>query len=230
MPPEDDQMDLAGYDSVNALAQGYRESGREAQRQKQRADQLEQRIQQIEQQFTRQTVPQRANPADRLSEFGVPVDALDEMISERVARGVQAAFEPLARGAQARTSILSRYKDYGQYEADVAGYIESDPGLSQRYQKLFAADPEAAMEFAFLKFGEAKRSDVASNGNGNPQRQARVEAQIPSARQGDARTLPQTDTADRTARSWEHYQKTGDPRAYAQERLRQVISDDFLGR
>jgi hypothetical protein len=146
-----------------------------------------------------------------------------------VARGVQAAFEPLARGAQARNSILSKYKDYGKYEADVAQFIESDPDLSQRYQKTFAADPLAAMEYAFLAYGEAKRQETPSNGN-SPQRQARMEAQIPSARQGDARTLPQTDQADLTSRTWEHYQKTGDPRAYAKARLRQVIGEDFLTR
>lgn len=225
MPPEEGQ-DLAGYPDTDALVQGYRASSQEAQRQKQRADQLEQRISQIEQQFTRQAVPTRANPADRLSEFGIPVDAIDEMISERTARAVQEAFGPIVKGASARNRILSEYEDYAKYEADVAKFIAEDPQREKDYQEAFQQNPLMAMENAFLKFGEAKRRQ-APNGT-NPQRQARSEAQIPSSRQGDARTLPNTDNADLTSRTWEHYQKTGDPRAYAKARLRQVISDDFL--
>ena len=226
MPPEDDGQDLAGYNDIPSLVQGYRASSEEGKRQKQRADQLEQRIQQIESQFTRQQVPTRANPADRLSEFGIPVDAIDELISERVARGVQEAFGPIVKGASARNRIMTEYKDYTKYEADVAAYIAEDPQREKEYHEAFQQNPLMAMENAFLKFGEAKR---ASTPNGaEPQRKARAEAQIPSARQGDARTLPNSDPADLASRTWEHYQKTGDPRAYAKARLGQIIKDDFL--
>lgn len=229
MPENDGAPDLAGYASPEELAKAYRASSDEGKRQRQRADQLEQRLSAVEQSFTRQSVPQRANPADSLSEYGIPVDTLDAFVSERVARGVAKAFEPIARGATARNTIMSEYPDYQKFETDVARYVESDPEMSNTYQRLFEADPAGAMEFAFLKFGEAKRKEHP-NGATKPQTSARAEAQIPSNRAGDARTIAGNAGEELLSRSWDHYQKTGDPRAFAKARIRQVVSDEFLSK
>ena len=228
MPPENEgtpNPDLAGYPSVDELLKAYRASSDEGKRQRQRADQAEARSRELEQYAVtqRQAIPQRGDPASRLAEYGIPVDALDEYVNTRVAQ----AFEPVARGAMARNAMLTSYPDYQKYEADVAQFVSNDPGLSQTYQKMFSVDPVAAMEFAFLKFGQVERGKVLANG-ASPQAAARAEAQIPSSRAGDARTQPAAQEDERLTRSWEHYQKTGDPRAYAKARLRQVISEDFL--
>jgi hypothetical protein len=223
------QPDLAGYPSTEELVKGYRSSSEEAKRQRNRADQLEQRMATLEQQFQpRPQVPTRADASSRLAEYGVPVDALDEYVSSRVSAGVAAAFEPVLRGATARNSMLSTYSDYQTYEADVARFIQDDPNLSQKYQRMFAADPEAAMEFAYLKFGQTRRAAVPANGNG-AQQVARAEAQIPSNRTGDARNQPAA-ADENIARGWDHFQKTGNPTAFAKARLRQVIPDEFLAR
>lgn len=227
--PDDGQPDLAGYASVEDLVKAYRSSGDEAKRLKAERDSL---AAQRAQWTVQQTQQAASEPADRLSEFGIPVDALERYVQQRVDQRVSAAFEPITRGLGARNSILSQYPDYSKYEADVARYLETDSHTQERYQRLFQVDPEGAMEFAFLKFGEAKRKETPGNGNGNPtpQRQARAEAQIPSARSGDARNQQQNGAGDLVDRAWEHYQKTGDSKAYAKARLRQVVSEDFLNR
>lgn len=239
MPPEDDGQqhtpDLAGYQSVDELARGYRASSDEGKRLKQRADQLEQQVRELQQ--TRQQVPQRNGYAGRLEDLGIPAEALDGFVQERFndlfGTAFEQAFAPIARAGVARSTLSSSYPDYQKYETDVARWVGEDASRDRTYKEMFRADPEGAMEWAFLKYGQAKRIEHSSQGNGNgnptPQQQARREAQIPSQRSGDARNLP-TQGEEVTQKGWEHYQKTGDPRQFARARLRQAISDDFLSR
>lgn len=217
--------DLAGYPSVDALVQGYRSSGEEAKRLREKADKLEGLVTQMwEQQAANQrSVPNRSGrPEDRLTEFGVPVDALDEFVAGRVAK----AFEPMARGIQARQTIVGSHPDYVQFEQDVANFIGNDPDLSQRYPRMFEADPAAAMEYAFLKFSDSRRRSV---GNQTQAVGGSVDAAIPTSRTGEGRRGPDSDQDIRDA--FDRWQKTGsaqDAQAYARTRLRTAISDDFL--
>lgn len=217
--------DLAGYPSVDALVQGYRSSGEEAKRLREKADKLEGLMTQMfEQQAANQrAVPNRSGrPEDRLTEFGVPVDALDEFVAGRVAK----AFEPMARGIQARQSIVGSHPDYVQFEQDVANFIGNDPDLSQRYPRMFEADPAAAMEYAFLKFSDSRRRSVGSQTYAVG---GAVDASIPTSRTGDGRRAPDGDQDVRDA--FERWQKSGsaqDAQTYARTRLRTAISDDFL--
>jgi hypothetical protein len=223
------QQDLAGYRSVDDLVKAYRASSGEAQRQRDRVEDLEARMRQFESQFTRQPVTQRPDPASRLSEYGVPVDALQEYVGGIAQEVVSRAFEPVARGAMARNQLMSSYPDYQKFESDVARFIQEDNSLSTKYQRMFSVDPEAAMEFAYLKYGESQRK--SSNGSQQrEQEQARADAQIPSNRSGDARRAAAGGQDESLSRGWEHYQKTGDSRPYVKARLRQAIPDDFLNR
>jgi hypothetical protein len=225
--------DLAGYPSVDALVGGYRASGQEAKR----LSEENLRISQERDQFRllaaqaaanpRQDVPQRngsANPYDRLAEYGVPSDAIREVITSEI----QTAFQPLQRGFEARNQILARYPDYNKFESDVASYIQSDPALNQTYQRMFTADPVGAFEYAFLKFGEDRRRTHPQGGSGEIMGD-QAHAQIPNTRTGDARRMDAT--GDETREAYRKYQQTGSPqdaREYAKLRLRNVISDDFL--
>jgi len=217
--------DLAGYPSVEALVQGYRSSGEEAKRLREKADKLESLMTQVfEQQAANQrTVPNRSGrPEDRLTEFGVPVDALDEFVAGRVAK----AFEPMARGIQARQTIVGSHPDYVQFEQDVANFIGNDPDLSQRYPRMFESDPAGAMEYAFLKFADSRRRSVGSTTGAVG---GSVDAAIPTSRAGEGRRAPDGDQGIRDA--FERWQKSGsaqDAQNYAKARLRGVITDDFL--
>lgn len=222
--------DLAGYPSVEALVAGYRASGNEAKKLRERTEALEQQLRQVYQpQYepnARQAVPQRASnsPYDRLAEYGVPADAIKELVTTEL----QNALQPIADGFQARNTLLSRHSDYQKFESDVAMFIQSDPQLNQTYQRMFQSDPVGAMEYAFLKFGDSRRRSYQSNGD-NPDAGA-VHASIPSSRNGDARNLnTQPDAA--VAAAYKRYVETGSSdaaRDYAKARLRTVISDEFL--
>jgi len=220
--------DLAGYPSVEALVQGYRSSGEEAKRLREQVGKYESVLAQVVQNGGvpngRQNVPDRraTSPQDRLTDFGIPVDALEEIVEQRL----QKALEPLSRGIQARGKMVSEHPDYVQFENDVAQFINTDPALSQSYPVMFAADPVGAMEYAFLKFGDSRRRTA-----GPPEGKTRngaVDAQIPGSRTGDGRRAPTGDAQIQEA--FERFNKTGSSRdaaAYAKARLGPLLKDQF---
>jgi hypothetical protein len=223
--------DLAGYPTPEALVKGYRESGAEAQRLRDRNQELERAL--ASQSLSepepaanpRQSVKSRSTrPEDRLSDYGVPVDALGEYVAGKL----QEAFAPIAQGLTARTELLSQYPDYNKFESDVAVFIQSDAKLNQSYQRMFAADPAGAFEYAFLKFGESRRRSGGAREDTTPGEVAH--ASIPGGRNGDAMRQPQGNTAN-VQRLYEEYQRTGSnvaAREYAKARLHGVITDEFL--
>lgn len=222
--------DLMGYPSVEALVAAKRASDAEAKRLYDESQKTKDLLAQV---ITngfpngRQSVPDRRadNPADRLSEFGVPVDALDGYFEQKLNR----ALRPLMDGVQARGQIVSQHPDYVQFEADVASFIANDPDLSTRYPKMFEADPAGAMEYAFLKFGESRRRAVPANGGNNGAVGNVADAAIPSSRAGEGRRVP--DRSQAIQEAYERFQKTGssrDAEAYAKLRLHNVIKDEFL--
>lgn len=221
--------DLAGYPDTGSLVKGYRESSSEAQRQKARADAAEEVLKNLAPILQgaanpRQSVPDRSQtPEGRLSDLGIPVDELRQVIRGEVVQ----AFEPISRGITARTTVLGRYPDYQKFEADVAAYIESDPQVNATYNRLFGADPVGAFEYAFLKFGENRRSAGTTPDN---TREEAAHAAIPGARNGESRRLPQNGE-DQIQQAWDRYQQnpsTQAAREYAKARLNQVIPEDFL--
>jgi hypothetical protein len=218
--------DLAGYPTVDALVQGYRSSGEEAKRLREKSDKLEGLLtQMLEQQAANQrVVPDRrgGRPEDRLVEFGIPVDALDEFVAGRVAK----AFEPVTRGIQARQTIVGSHPDYLQFEQDVAQFIGSDQELSSRYGKMFETDPAGAMEYAFLKFADSRRRSVSG---GAAPAGGSVDAAIPMSRNGEGRRAPDSDQHIRDAFDrWQKSGSTADAQNYAKARLRGVVTDEFL--
>lgn len=216
---EPTQPDLMGYKSVDDLVAAKRASDAELKRMNERLAGLEQSFQSIQ----RTSQPARFNtPEEELGAYGVPTQALDAVINQRL----QAAFEPIARGMQARQSVVSRYPDYAQHEAEVAKYVSENPDLNDRYQRMFRADPESAMEYAMLKYSEGRRASTPAPPKKS---EAAREASIPSSRAGDARS---TDSVgdDVVEQAREHYQKTGNPEYYGRARLRQIINPEFYNR
>ena len=234
MPPENEPQsplplnpDLMGYPSVEALVAAKRSGDAEAKRLR---DENEKKDALIAQVLTNgmaanpRTVPDRRGTAqERLAEFGIPVDAMQEMV-----RGeLQNALAPLTKGIQARGTIVSEHPEYVQFENDVAQFINNDPGLSQSYPKMFEADPAAAMEYAFLKFGDSRRRTTGDPAGAS--RAGMSDAAIPSSRAGEGRRGPTQDDEVRAA--FQRYQQTGssqDAAAFARARLKNVISDEHL--
>lgn len=221
--------DLAGYPDEQQLVKAYRNSSTEAQRQKARADALEQALNAINQ---RPAVNPRGHtqPEDQLAELGIPVDAIDAMVTRRASEIVARSFEPIAKGMTARNSVMAQYPDYQKYENDVAKFIQQDESLNEKYNRMFATDPEAAMDYAFLKFGENQRRQnpkpPADTGGGK-----RTDAQIPSGRSAEGRTRPQDGGADDVAQAYKRWAETGSTRdrdAFVKARLKGAFSEGFF--
>lgn len=216
--------DLAGYPSVEALVQGYRNSAQEAKRLRAEAERLAQQVE-----LPRQVVPQRDRPQDVLAQFGIPAEPLESMIQERVERGIQQAFAPLARMNEGRQQVIARYPDYVKFEAEVAQYVNQDPERAQTYARMFNADPAGAMEYAMLKFSEEHRKTHPERRE--PRAEGAAHAAIPSSRQGDARQRGGDESARAVEEAFKRFQQEGTSaaaQAYAKARLRTVITDEFL--
>lgn len=217
---EPQKPDLMGYRSVEDLVAAKRASDSELKRIADKVNSLEQTLNQ----YSRPQVPTRfSSPEEELSTYGVPVGALDALLNQRLEK----AFAPIAQGMQARQSVVARYPDYAKFESDVAKFVSDSPELQSRYQRMFQADPEAAMEYAMLKYTETRKESAPEP---KAKREASRDAAIPSSRNGDSRNGQTSQAEDDVNRAKDHYQKTGDPRYYAQARLRQVIDPDFYNR
>lgn len=225
--------ELAGFPTPEALAQAYRQlggryesSGAEAKRLHDENQLLKTQLQTMYQAPAnpRPDVKQRGNPSDRLAEFGVPVDALSEYVQEQL----QTAFAPIAAGLTARTTLLGQYPDYNKFEADVAQFIQADPSVNQTYQRMFAADPGGAFEYAYLKFGESRRRSMTSTGDLSAE--AAAHAGIPSSRSGETRRQPEGNAAEvqRAREAWQQNDNATTRSNYAHARLHSVITDEFL--
>jgi hypothetical protein len=227
--------DLLGYPNVEALVAAKRASDVEAKRLYDENTKLNGIVAQVVTQGFpngRQDVPDRRNgsasPEDRLTQFGVPVDALDEYVGGRITAGINKILAPLTNGVQARGRMVTEHPDYVQFENDVANFIANDPKLSETYPKMFEADPAGAMEYAFLKFGDSRRRagpPSAVNGGGPPV----TDAQIPSSRAGEGRRVP--DQSEELQKLYEQFQRTGstrDAERFALARLHTVIKDEHL--
>ena len=213
--------DFAGYFNSEELVRGYRASSQEAKRLAAENQRLQEQFQQSTQ---RPDIPNRSRPEDRLAEFGIPADALNDFVNERVGQ----ALRPLAEGFQARGRVLNEYPDYQKYEADVANFVNADPDFSQRYARMFSADPVAAMELAFLKFGESKRKGAPPPQA--PNAQEMVDASLPGGRAGDSRRNESSDQGE-IEEAFKRFQATGlqrDAEAFAKLRIRQAIPDSFF--
>jgi hypothetical protein len=227
------QPDFAGYADADALAKGYRESGNEAKRQRDRAEAAERQLQQLLTVNPRQDVTQRngGTPYDRLRDLGVPPEDLREAVRMEAGQMIQEAFTPIAQGFQARNQMLNQYSDYNKFEADVAKFISDDPDLSVRYPKMFNADPAAAMDYAFLKFGDSRRRSHKA-APGGAEREAAAEARIPSSRGAGGGGRPSTDGYDEAVNTaFQRWQQTGsraDGERFAKLRLNRAIPDSHL--
>lgn len=218
--------DLMGYPTVEALVNAKRASDAEAKKIRDERDALANQLRTVNtfipEANPRQDVKRRDRPEDRLTEFGVPVDALEEYFNTRL----QKAFEPVLAAANARSTIVGKYPDYNKFEADVNQFLQADPELNSAVGRMAQADPAGALEYAFLKFGESRRS-AATMTNGND---GAIHASIPSGRGGESRRAPESVNGS-IQQAWQKYQKSGSPqdaKAFAKLRLGQVITDEFL--
>lgn len=225
-PPAEE---YAGRRDLSDLKQAYLASSDHA---KQLATQLQQSQVQMAELQARLTPPPRpTSPYEELEQIGVPSNPLRQAIASEI----QEAFRPIARQIegqnQARTHMLTSYgEDYTKFEQDVAKYIQADQSLSQRYNAMFAQDPVAAVEYAFLKYGETKRRENPSENGAIESKHQQARAQVPTSRSSESRN-PEGGNRSRVERAFEAFQKNPNrhtAEAFAKSRFATVITDEHL--
>ncbi len=221
--PDADQRIAELERQYQVLQQRYDASSQEGKR-------LAQLIQQQSYEMNRQSVPQRDSAGQRLTDSGLPVDALDEYIEQKADALVAKRFEPLMQGMQARQKMVGRYKDYAKFETDIGELINGDPDFQQTYNRVFQADPVAAFELAYHRLGETKRRSRGSAKNEAVDGADLSEAQIPNQRSGDSRRIPGGYDAVLQAaeRAYRENPNRVTKDAFVRARLKTAISDDFL--
>lgn len=223
-PPNADQRIADLERLLQETNQRYAASSEEGKR-------LAQRVQQFEQQFAeRQPVPRRAE--DRLQEIGVDTGALNEFFQERLNQTFQPIIQQAQAQQQGRSRILAEYPNYNEFESKVSQFVESDPALSAAYQQAYTANPQVAMEYALLKYGEAQRRANPA-GNGIEHREQQAQAQVPNTSGGGQQRGSDHGPQERVQRAFEAWQQNPNrytAEAFAKARFAQVVPDEFLQR
>lgn len=147
-------------------------------------------------------------------------------ISREVAREEsQAAITPLIAGNTARGRVASRYADFIDSEQALSNFVQSDAQTLATYNRMFGTDPEAAMEWAYLRYRAA-----------NPASTPRVSAadktpggEITSQRTTEQRAeAPESDRAAEEERGLRYYHKYGIAQPYLRARFKGLIPDSHF--
>lgn len=156
----------------------------------------------------------RPDPADELKALGIPVDRLDEFVQNRIKPLVQAQFEPLTRTLQARSEIANRYPDYISHEAEVMKFTNTDPLVSERFNRLAQTHPAEALELAYLNWQSRSAAARASATGGSEKASAALPNNL-SGGGGSAAKLPNLQDTEKALQDALSYKKaTGDPRPF----------------
>jgi hypothetical protein len=199
------------YRSPEELERGYTELQTVSNQTYQRLQDLEQRFASIERVNPADQMASRRDPLEALNEVGVPADAIMELVN----RGVQNYIQPMMRAQDARQTVSNEYPDFEQHENNVANYLNGNPPLKQRYERMFQVDPTGAMEWAFQTY---QRKAQAPD-QGIPD-QSRREAALPqSFGSPDRNSGSDAAKSEELTKRWEHAQRTGNWDQYLTARL-----------
>lgn len=169
---------------------------------------------------------QRVNPAERTTErlsakerirteLGLDPEIFGDLIREEVA----GTLAPVVRGYEARNVIASEHPDFSQIEGEMMNWLKINPSVGQRYGRMAAADPEAALDWAITKFKGEKGMRVSASGAAE-QAAARTAGSIPSSMAPAGRAGAEAQVAmDEEKRALDYYGQFGDERPYLHARL-----------
>ena len=136
---------------------------------------------------------------DRLESYGVPVDALDALFDERL--------QGITRSVQGYADLTTRYgADFQARGQQMLELAQADP----HYSAMAAADPVGAGEYLYLRCRTTMPAPAPAVSHSAP---------MPHSQQPIGYGMEAVH-----ARDAEH----ADRRAYIKQRLRSVISDEFL--
>lgn len=241
-PAPEPRLYAGKYRTPEELEAGYENSFRELDRIRERhTAELQAERQRVDELFSRVVQPQ-APPDDPFARLTSTEDgtftpeALREAVraeARRIAREeAQASVAPLTEmerrrniGTAARSRVASKYADFADIENDLSTFVQSDEQTLATYNRMFGADPEAAMEWAYLKHRVA-----------NPAKAPRVSAadqapggEIPAQRTNEQRAEePDAGRAAAEQRGLEYFRRYGNAQPYLRARLHGLIPDSHF--
>lgn len=145
------------YEDMSAAEQGYYNAVKEMNDTKQKLGMAVELIEKLRGQGQPQPQPQTPAYEQQLERYGVPVEAIREMVKaiaqETSQSVVSSQLTPLASGAKARQTMGEKYADYQQNEAKVMQFVKSQPELAQRFEELLAQNrPFDALEIGYFNW------------------------------------------------------------------------------
>lgn len=214
------------------LEQRYAESSNEGKR-------LAERTQALEQQIAQFAQPKTNDPYGELASLGIA-----EPVKSVIRKELQDLLSPLVaqqHGERAgRTRMLTQYgKEYTQFEQDVAAFVQTDDSVQKRYNTIFQSDPSegpgAAMEYAYLAYGEHKRRTDPGTVQAETRRRVREDqghAAVPGAARSNGQRSEEDQLQQAIHEAREAFMRMPsreNGERYAKLRFRQgSISDEFL--
>jgi hypothetical protein len=178
-----------------------------------------------------QNVAERMSPADRMTHRsaaeetlinqGLPLDAMDAFISERIARGVGKALDeklaPLTRGAQTQQMLEEEFPNIDRNDVDQ--FLRSNPDIRKRYSTKLNEDVTGAMYYAYAQFAQANRENLDLSGQAEQQARRRRDAMLPSSESvGHQPPVEGPSLADQ----FDNFLKTGDKTSFLMKRLEHI--------
>lgn len=164
-------------------------------------------------------VEQRSRARELLESQGIPVDALTEVIEERLAstapKYVEKALAPLTQGAQAQRMLADEFPDVNI--TDVQQFLRVTPDVNRRFQEKLQNDPISAHYYAYGQYMASQRESADLSGQSAAR--ARLDAALPQSRAAGA---PAESTGNRVAEGWDNWQRSGNIMDFLRERLSHV--------
>lgn len=207
------------YTSIEEWEQATRHSEQEgsrlANRVRELESQLQTRVNPAEQQAARR------NPREELSEFGIPVESVIELVRE-VTRNELAPDRALN---QAVAGISSRRPDFSRNVRDLDPWLASHPEVAQRYHSIVTDKPEMAdmaLEWAYDRFIEDRRAaqPTPAQPPTNP-----TEGMIPQTMTGGSREASNIVDSETMQRAGQYAQQYGDWGPYGRLRLKEILNN-----
>lgn len=159
----------------------------------------------------------------KLTEEGYPIDLIEVLQEETARQVVTTTLDPLLKAAQADGELMEEYgSDYATKRAQVMSWINRQPELRDRYQRMLSADPAGAVDWALMKFSTAQKDEAfrsAQAGGGGDPSSKRGKPQAKIAKPGSRTSKPKSETSrkddEEVRRAWEEAMRTGNWEHYA---------------
>ncbi len=211
------------YETLEDWETATRHSEQEGARLANRVRELEAAQQQLAQEQQRVNPSEaraRRDPREALNEFGVPADAVGELVQQQIAE----YFAPRLAVEQAIGAVTQRRPEFGRYRADVDTWLAGHPDVHQRYNEVVSSNPqlaEMAVDWVFDRFTEDRRAAQPPA----PSPANLADAGMPTSQgSGGKPVVSNQAELDELNRSIDYARKYGDDGPFGRLRLRDVLN------